>query len=223
MRGDGPGRPLEFGQAIGQLTRELIGLPLEAARRQLTSAHGLDARAAQNLLAYLHDQVAATGYPPSDRTIVVESFLDEVGDWRVVLMTPFGSRVHAPWATAVQARLRSEHAGDVDMVVSDDGIVFRLPESDQPPDVDLFFPNAEDVEEIVVHELGGTAMFAARFRENAARRSCFRADNRASARHSGCSVANRRICSPWPRAMNDFRSCSKRTASASAMRSIFAA
>jgi ATP-dependent Lhr-like helicase len=120
-------------------------------------------------LNYLHEQLEATGETPSDTTIVVESFLDEVGDWRVVLMSPCGSRVHAPWATAVAARLRSETDGEVDMMWSDDGIVFRLPESDEPPPLEWFFPRHDEVEDIVVRELAGTALFAARFRENAAR------------------------------------------------------
>ncbi len=168
-RGDGPGRPLEFGQAIGQLTRQLLRKKSETAQSQLVDEHGLDAQAAANLLSYLRDQVEATGEPPSDQTIVVESFLDEVGDWRVAILSPFGGRVHAPWATAVVARLRAETGIDVDMVWSDDGIVFRLPEADDEPNIDLFFPDPDEIEEIVTRELASTAMFAARFRENAAR------------------------------------------------------
>lgn len=168
-RGDGPGRPLEFGQAIGALARQLIESPREDALTTLTNEYGLDARAAANLLKYLADQQAATGDVPCDRTIVVESFLDEVGDWRVVVMTPFGSRVHAPWTMAVARRLRAAIGGEVDMMWSDDGMVFRLPESEQPPAVELLFPSADEIEDIVVAELGGTALFAARFRENAAR------------------------------------------------------
>jgi ATP-dependent Lhr-like helicase len=168
-RGDGPGRPLEFGLAIGQLTRRLLGMPRDDASAQLVEKHCLEPRAATNLLNYLHEQVEATEEAPSDKTIVFESFLDEVGDWRVVVMSPFGSRVHAPWATAVAARLRAETAGEVDMMWTDDGIVFRLPESDAPPPTAWFFPRHDEVEDIVVRELGGTALFAARFRENAAR------------------------------------------------------
>ncbi len=168
-RGDGPGRPLEFGQAIGALARELLKAEPSAARARLIDNHGLDAHAATNLLRYLTDQAAATGEVPSDRTIVVESFLDEVGDWRVVLMSPFGSRIHAPWAMAVAARLRNETGGEVDMMWSDDGIVFRLPESERQPRLDLLLPTANEIEDMVVRELGGTALFAARFRENAAR------------------------------------------------------
>ena len=168
-RGDGPGRPLEFGMAIGALTRRLLKLSRDDASAELVDTHCLDGRAATNLLNYLHEQVEATEEAPSDKTIVVESFLDEVGDWRVVIMSPYGSRVHAPWATAVAARLRAETTGEVDMMWSDDGIVFRLPESDEPPAVEWFFPQHDEVEDIVVRELGGTALFAARFRENAAR------------------------------------------------------
>jgi ATP-dependent Lhr-like helicase len=168
-RGDGPGRPLEFGKAIGQLAAQLLRLPRDRAYDQLTTQHGLDPRAANNLLQYLHDQVAATGQVPSDRTIVVESFLDEIGDWRVAVLSPFGARIHAPWAMAVAARLR-EHAGDdVDMMWSDDGMVFRLPESRGVPDIAGLFPAADEIEQMVVRELGGTALFAGRFRENAAR------------------------------------------------------
>ena len=168
-RGDGPGRPLEFGQAIGELTRELLALPRQKAREILENDHALDRRAAWNLMEYLHDQVAATGEAPCDRTIVFESFLDEIGDWRVAVLTPFGSRVHAPWATAVSAKLENEYPGEVDSNWTDDGMMFRLPQTDNPPIVDWFFPSADEIEDIVTHRLGGTALFAARFRENAAR------------------------------------------------------
>ena len=168
-RGDAPGRPLEFGRAIGQLTRELLQQPREEAESTLTTSHCLEPRAARNLMDYLCDQREATGVPPSDRTIVVESFLDEIGDWRVVILSPFGARVHAPWAIAVGARLRDALTGDLDMVWGDDGIVFRIPESDDTPDSQDLFPDPEEIEEMVVRELGGTAMFASHFRENAAR------------------------------------------------------
>src|SRR5690606_17164721 len=168
-RGDGPGRPLEFGQAIGALAEQLSESARVLTLRRLTSEYGLDTQAAENLRKYLADQQAATGEVPCDRTVVVESVLDEVGDWRVVVMSPFGSRVHAPWAMAVARRLRNAIGGEVDMMWSDDGMVFRLPESEQPPAVELFFPTADEIEDLVVAELGGTALFAARFRENAAR------------------------------------------------------
>ncbi len=168
-RGDGPGRPVEFGRAIGNLTRRLSRMHRAAAEQQLVTEHCLDAKAAKNLVSYLHDQVEATGEAPSDTTIVIESFLDEIGDWRVVVMTPFGGRVHAPWAMAAAARLRAETAGEVDFLWNDDGMVFRLPESDQPPAADVFLPAADEVEDVVVRQLGTTALFATHFRENAGR------------------------------------------------------
>jgi ATP-dependent Lhr-like helicase len=165
--GDRPGRPPEFGRAIGELTRTLAEMPKREALQRLTSEHGLDRRAAANLRAYLEEQAAATGEVPSDRTIVVERYLDEVGDWRVCILSPFGARVHAPWATAVLERLKQ--SADAEMLWSDDGIVFRLPESEEPPDVREFFPAPDEVEESVARNLGETSLFAARFRENAAR------------------------------------------------------
>lgn len=168
-RGDSLGRPLDFGRAIGALARKLVKMDREEAHRKLMGEHFLDERAAANLLNYLHDQVLATEEPPSDKTIIIECFIDEVGDWRVCVLSPFGSRVHAPWAMAVAARLRSETTGEVDMMWSDDGMVFRLPEADEPPTIDLFLPNSSDIEEEIVQQVGSTALFAARFRENAAR------------------------------------------------------
>jgi ATP-dependent Lhr-like helicase len=168
-RGEGPGRPLEFGRAIGALARRLIKLERDEAQQQLENDHSLDARAATNLLNYLHDQAEATEEVPSDKTVIVECFVDEVGDWRVCILSPFGARVHAPWATAVAGKLRSETTGEVDMMWSDDGIVFRLPEADEPPPLELFFPKSTEIEDEVVREIGSTALFAARFRENAAR------------------------------------------------------
>lgn len=168
-RGDGPGRPLEFGRAIGRLTRLLLRDPREKAVRRLTREHGLEAAAAEQLVNYVVQQAAATIEAPTDETIVVESFRDEVGDWRVVLLTPFGARVHAPWATATMARLRNEVAGAADVVWSDDGIAFRLPASDLPPPVEWLLPKSDEVESTIVRELSGTSLFAARFRENAGR------------------------------------------------------
>lgn len=168
-RGDGLGRPLEFGRAIGSLSRRLVRMDREEAQQKLTSEHALDERAAVNLLNYLHDQAAATEEPPSDKTIIIECFVDEVGDWRICVLSPFGSRVHAPWAMAVAARLRNELTGEVDMMWSDDGIVFRLPEADEPPAIELFLPSSTEIEDEIVQQVGSTALFAARFRENAAR------------------------------------------------------
>lgn len=168
-RGDAPGRPLEFGQAIGRLARELTSADGSDARNKLRDYHALDEQAADNLLRYLSDQQEATDETPSDRVIVIESFIDEIGDWRVCVLSPFGARVHAPWAMAVAAKLREDELGEVDMNWSDDGMVFRLPESDTPPSADRFLPNSQDVEDMVTRQLGSTALFAARFRENAAR------------------------------------------------------
>ena len=140
-RGDGPGRPLEFGRAIGQLTRQLSRMNAEKAELRLATDHGLEPRAAKNLYQYLRDQTEATGELPSDRTIVVETFLDEIGDWRVAVLSPFGARVHAPWAMAVAANLRDDGDHEVDMMWTDDGIVFRLPESSELPDIAQLFPS----------------------------------------------------------------------------------
>ncbi|QDU62854.1 ATP-dependent RNA helicase RhlE [Planctomycetes bacterium Pan216] len=168
-RGDGLGRTRELGVAMGVLARELLKLPREKALDLLVEEHALDRRAATNLVQYLRDQVDATEEVPSDRTIVIESFLDEIGDWRVAILSPFGSRVHTPWAMAVRGRLTEKVIGEVDVVWSDDGIVFRLPESDSAPVLDDFWPNSDEIEDLIVNEVGGTALFAARFRENAAR------------------------------------------------------
>lgn len=168
-RGDSAGRPLEFGRAIGRLARELVADDRDASRTRLTDTHALDPQAADNLLRYLQEQLEATTEMPSDRAIVVESFIDEIGDWRVCVLSPFGARVHAPWAMAVGAMLREEGVGEVDMSWSDDGMVFRLMETDQPPAPQRFIPASGDVEELVTRQLGSTALFAAKFRENAAR------------------------------------------------------
>jgi ATP-dependent helicase Lhr and Lhr-like helicase len=168
-RGDRPGRPVELGRAVGALARTLSTEAPAAAGERLREAHFLDARATANLLAYLREQAGATGEVPSDRTIVVERYRDEIGDHRVCILSPFGSRVHAPWCTAVLARLRGGSDQDVEGLWSDDGMVFRLPGSDDAPEVAPFVPAADEVEDLLVQSLGGSAVFAARFRENAAR------------------------------------------------------
>lgn len=168
-RGDGPGRPFEFGRAIGRLARELASAKRDEAIQRLTKDHGLQESAADSLIGYLNDQREAVEELPTDNTIVIESFLDEIGDWRIVILSPFGSRVHAPWALLVSARLRAETDDDVDVMWTDDGIVFRIPEAFDLPPEQTFFPEPEDVEEDLIREIGGTALFAARFRENAAR------------------------------------------------------
>jgi len=167
--GDRPGRPLELGRAIGELARALEGDSSDASRTRLVERSGLDERAADNLLAYIADQREATKRVPSDRTLILERFTDEIGDWRVCLLSPFGARVHAPWAISVARRLRDESNVEVDFVWSDDGIVFRLPEAEEAPSADAFLPASDEVERLVVSELASTSLFAARFRENAGR------------------------------------------------------
>jgi ATP-dependent Lhr-like helicase len=167
--GDRPGRPRAFGARIGNLTRAIADEKPEKAKALLLKGHALDANAADNLIAYVHEQASVTGEVPSDKTIVVERFTDELGDWRVCVMSPFGARVHAPWATAITARLRARHAGDIETVWSDDGMVFRVPEADTAPEWDSFFPPSSDIERIATEELGQTSLFAGRFRECAGR------------------------------------------------------
>jgi len=168
-KGEGPGRPIEVGRAMGALTRALRALPPPRARDELASRHALTPQAADNLLQYLQDQADATGVIPDDETIVIERTPDDLGDWRVSVLTPFGSRVHAPWSMAVAARLRQERGLDAEVMYSDDGFVVRVPEGDAAPDGAWFLPDPDEVEDLVVGHLGSTALFAARFREAAGR------------------------------------------------------
>ncbi|GAA4582014.1 ATP-dependent helicase [Planotetraspora phitsanulokensis] len=166
--GDSAGRPAELGRAIGAFLRELSGAAAAGAGDRVRAA-GLDEFAGGNLLSYLAEQREATGYVPDDRTLLVERFHDELGDWRVVIHSPYGARVHAPWALAVGRRLRERYGMDVQAVHSDDGIVLRIPDTldEAPSDLAAFDP--EEIEQIVTEELGGSAMFASRFRECAGR------------------------------------------------------
>jgi ATP-dependent Lhr-like helicase len=171
--GDAPGRPIELGRALGAFVRDLGRRPPDEARERLR-AIGLDEWAADNTLAYLDEQRAATGHVPDDRTIVVERFRDELGDWRVAVHSPFGAQVHAPWALALSARLRERYGVDVQAMHTDDGIVIRLPDiedtgSDERPPPELAVFDPDEVEPMVTDEVGGSALFAARFRECAAR------------------------------------------------------
>ncbi|WP_225993574.1 Lhr family helicase [Actinomadura rudentiformis] len=166
--GDALGRPVELGKALGAFTRELVKLPAETALHRVT-ASGLDEWAAANLVSYLSEQREATGHVPDDRTLVVERFRDELGDWRLVVHSPLGARVHAPWALAIAGRLRERYGVDAQSMHADDGIVIRIPDMDEPPSLDLAVFDADDIERIVVDELSGSALFAARFRECAAR------------------------------------------------------
>ncbi|MFJ8691900.1 ATP-dependent helicase [Streptomyces roseolilacinus] len=189
-KGDQLGRPLELGRAVGAFLREVGSLAPDDARLRLTAA-GLDAWAADNVLAYLDEQRRACGHVPDDRTILVERFRDELGDWRVVVHSPFGAQVHAPWALALGARLAERYGMDAQVMHADDGIVLRLPDADlmgldlldqepsapgpeydseQAPvgaaDVVL---DKDEVDRVVTEQVGGSALFASRFRECAAR------------------------------------------------------
>ncbi|MDQ2677058.1 MAG: DEAD/DEAH box helicase, partial [Actinomycetota bacterium] len=164
-RGDGIGRPAELGRAIGEFAREAVAMDAKT----LAKDFDLDKLAAENLLSYLKEQQAATRVIPSDESIVVEKFRDEIGDWRICVLSPFGGRVHAAWGLALSAKIRNELDLEADAIWSDDGIVVHLPDADEAPDGDLVLLEPDEVEDLVVAELGGSALFGARFRENAAR------------------------------------------------------
>ncbi len=181
-KGDGPGRPLEFGRCIGAMVRELRAMPLPAALTRLVRDHDLDPVAAENLMRFLADQQEATGQVSDDRNIVIERCRDELGDWRVCVLTPFGSRIHIPWAMAVAARIRASGGPDVETLWGDDGFVLRFPDSDEPPSSDWFMVESAEVMNLVLRQLGATALFAGRFREAAGRALLLprrRADGRA--------------------------------------------
>jgi ATP-dependent helicase Lhr and Lhr-like helicase len=163
--GEGIGRPRELGEAIGAFTR----LAVHQDEATLQRDYDLDRRAASNLLAFLREQEAATGVVPSDRTLVVERFRDEIGDWRLCVLSPYGGRVHAAWALALSARIRDGYGLEADAIWSDDGIIVHLPDADDPPGAELVLVDPEEAEDLVVAELGASALFGARFRENAAR------------------------------------------------------
>ncbi len=168
-KGEQAGRPLELGRAVGRLQRELAALDDESAVARLTSLHACDERAARTLVEYLREQETATGVLPSDRTIVVERFRDEIGDWRLCVLSPFGARVHAPWGLALRALLREQHGIETHALWSDDGIILHLPDADALPPDELVAIDPERIEDLVVGELGGSSLFGARFRESAAR------------------------------------------------------
>jgi ATP-dependent helicase Lhr and Lhr-like helicase len=167
--GDALGRPVEVGRAMGQAMRELTAMEPDAAVERLRQRSRFDDRAAANLLNYLSDQVKATGTVPTDRTIVIERFRDQLGDWRLSVLTPFGARVHAPWALAARARMQERLDLEIQMIYTDDGFALRLPEADRAPDIDDLLLDPEEVRELVTSQLHGSALFASRFRENAAR------------------------------------------------------
>jgi ATP-dependent Lhr-like helicase len=167
--GDRAGRPAEFGQQIGEMTRELIALPRPVAYTKLIEDHSLDALAADNLLRYLEDQMAAARQVPSDENILIERCRDELGDWRICVLTPFGTRVHAPWCIAVAAKLRAERGLEAESMWSDDGFVIRLPENEDDLDPTWYLPSAAEMRDLVLRQLSSTSMFAAKFREAAGR------------------------------------------------------
>src|SRR5262245_29884818 len=168
-KGEGVGRPFELGQKIGAASRELSALSDAKAAARLKDEFLLDDRAARNLLTFIREQADATGAVPTDRTLVVERFRDEIGDWRVCILSPYGGRVHAPWAMAMTARLRESQGLEAQSIWSDDGIALHFPDADAPPPVADLMLAPDEVEDLVVNELGDTALFGARFREYAAR------------------------------------------------------
>ncbi|MSO40688.1 MAG: DEAD/DEAH box helicase [Solirubrobacterales bacterium] len=164
-RGDGIGRPADLGKAIGAFAREAVNME----PKKLAKEYDLDRRAAENLVAYLKEQQAATRVVPSDENIVIERFRDEIGDWRLCILSPWGGRVHAAWGLALAAKLRDEHGLEADAIWSDDGIAIHMPDADEPPPSDMVLIEPDELEDLVVRELSGSALFGARFRENAAR------------------------------------------------------
>ncbi|GFH75369.1 hypothetical protein Sgou_00390 [Streptomyces gougerotii] len=236
-KGDQLGRPLELGRALGAFVREVGALPEEDARLRLLTA-GLDGWAADNVLSYLKEQREACGHIPDDRTVVVERFRDELGDWRVVVHSPFGAQVHAPWALALGARLSERYGMDAQVMHADDGIVLRLPDADllgldlldegasgagtafdaeQAPvgAQDVTFDKGE-IEQIVTDQVGSSALFASRFRECAARALLLPApQSRRNALRCGSSGSGPPSCSRWRASSVRSRSCWRRSASAS--------
>jgi ATP-dependent Lhr-like helicase len=167
--GDRPGRPMEFGQRIGALVRELREMPPAVAVTTLVKSHDLDPGAAENLMQYLADQALATTIVPDDRNLIIERVRDELGAWRVCVLTPFGSRIHTPWAMAATAKIHANGGPEVESMWTDDGFVLRFPDTDAPPDVSAVLLAPDDAAELVLRQLGATALFAAKFRESASR------------------------------------------------------
>lgn len=167
--GDGLGRPAELGEALGGFLRHSVSKDRPDMIQRCTDA-GLDDNATKNLFALIDEQHTATGHVPTDRTLVVERFRDELGDWRLVLHSPYGQPVHAPWALAVGARLQERYGIDAAPTASDDGIIVRLPDTeDNPPGAELFVFEQDEIDDVVTEQVGGSSLFASRFRECAAR------------------------------------------------------
>lgn len=168
-RGEGPGRPIELGRAIGEYLRTLDGMSHAKREVWLQEHTPLDPWARKNLNDFVEEQRRYTDRLPTDRTIVIERFRDELGDWRVCILSPFGSRVHAPWALAIEASLGEKAGFEIQTLYTDDGIVLRMAEAEEPPDLSLLIPRSDEVEDQVIQQLGQSAVFASHFRENAAR------------------------------------------------------
>jgi len=168
-RGDGPGRPIELGRAVGAFLRRVGRLGQQRAAEWLEANTPLDNFAAANLAAYVAEQKRDTGTLPTDRSITVERFRDELGDWRVCILTPFGARIHAPWAMALSRMLESEAGHELQVMYTDDGIVLRFADADEPPGVDALVPDPDELETLITDQLAGTSLFAGLFRENAVR------------------------------------------------------
>ena len=168
-RGDTMGRPLETGLALGEFVRRIGRLDPDDAVDRLQRDYRLNELAARNIVQYLSEEQEATGVLPTDRTLVVERFRDEIGDWRLVLLSPLGARVHGPWAMALTHRFRGRYGHDVNAIWADDGIAFRFADADEPPSADDLYLDPDEVEELLMDHLGDTALFAGRFREAAAR------------------------------------------------------
>jgi ATP-dependent Lhr-like helicase len=168
-KADAAERTVPFGEAIGKLVREIRTLKKSDAIHRLITRNDLDKLAAENFLQYLADQEEATNAVPDDQTIVIERVMDELGDWRVCVLSPLGGRIHAPWAMVVAAKVRQQLALDVESMWSDDGFIVRFPETDQPPSTELIIPDPDEVEQLLLRQLGASSMFAAKFREAAAR------------------------------------------------------
>ena len=167
--GDGPGRPVELGRALGAFLRELGRREGEDARRWLAGEAPLDPYAAANLCAYVEEQRDRTGTLPTDRAVTIERFRDEIGDWRVCILTPFGARIHAPWAMALERRIGERYGFQVQTLWTDDGFALRFADMDDLPPAREFLLDPEEVEDLVVEQVAASPMFASRFRENAAR------------------------------------------------------
>ncbi|HEU5059711.1 MAG TPA: DEAD/DEAH box helicase, partial [Kofleriaceae bacterium] len=168
-KGDRPGRPAPLGRRVGALIRRLDEMSPDEARDHLAHQHRLDGWAIDNLVGYLAEQREATGALPTDRAVTIERFRDELGDFRVCILSPLGARVHAPWALAIEAELGPSLGAPIQVLWNDDGIAFRLPASDRPLEWERLLPDPDRVEDAVTAELAATPLFASHFRENAAR------------------------------------------------------